>query len=164
MGKLQEELDRLIKEKGVEQALQALVDKGYFLHGTNIPSIKRFNAEKTKEKEISATIYPAYAMFFAIMPNDTKLFRIGHEPETGLQFSTTNPETAQPGTIYILSGHGFKEFQPPHPLGEYRTTKGKRPVAKIKIHPEDFKHPVQEITHSEYKAWEQKRNHRMKRD
>ncbi|MEV4577127.1 hypothetical protein AB0K16_28185 [Nonomuraea jabiensis] len=128
---------------------------GYVLHGSNNPSIERFDPRRSYDSDAFGNRTAVYAasdgiwpMFYAILNRDRPVSMVNScsdvAGETYYYFSISRPALDlgpwQEGTVYLLPAEGF-EHQPP--IGGVRQRQvaklaPARPVAKIRVAPEEF--------------------------
>ncbi|WP_346111058.1 hypothetical protein [Nonomuraea maheshkhaliensis] len=127
----------------------------YVLHGSNDPSIERFEPRRSYDGDAFGDRTAVYAasdgiwpMFYAILNRDRPLSMVNScsdiAGETYYYFSVSRPvldlHPWQEGTIYLLSADGF-EHQPPIRGARQRQVAKltpAEPVAKIRVTPEEF--------------------------
>ncbi|MFF4778340.1 hypothetical protein ACFY05_36505 [Microtetraspora fusca] len=128
---------------------------GYVLHGSYNPSIERFEPRRSYDSEDFGNRTAVYAasdgiwpMFYAILNRDHPLSMVNScrdvAGEPYYYFSISRPVLDlgpwQEGTVYLLSAEGFEHEPPIRGVRQRQVAKlaPARPVAKIRVVPEDF--------------------------
>ncbi|MBB5774909.1 hypothetical protein [Nonomuraea jabiensis] len=128
---------------------------GYVLHGSNNPSIERFDPRRSYDSDAFGNRTAVYAasdgiwpMFYAILNRDHPVSMVNSctdvAGETCYYFSISRSALDlgpwQEGTVYLLPAEGFEHQPPIRGVRQLQVAKlaPARPVAKIRVVPEEF--------------------------